>query len=221
MKSAGNDIVALQAIDKQRTCHSAFYSKFITVSEQSLYEQTAMPFESFVWLLWSVKEAVYKYLKRDNIDLVFSPSKIITQYIDIPVNKPADNFKGNRWESDEQPNGQFYKGSVMYKTHTLYFRSKLQEAFVATVVNNDEDFANVYWGIQLIDEAGYESQSKAVRSFLLSKLKQVLPAGSLRIEKVDGCPVLMKDDKLMNIPVSLAHHGQFVTYSFCLNHRLS
>ena len=67
MISTGNDIVALGLINKQRTCEPRFYSKILSASEQALYHQsefTALPFEHYVWLLWSVKESTYKFLKR-------------------------------------------------------------------------------------------------------------------------------------------------------------
>ncbi len=84
MKSAGNDIVALRCIDIQRTGQFRFYSKILSTSEQTLYHQPLladMPFENYVWLLWSVKESVYKFLKRSIPDLIFSPTKICIQEI--------------------------------------------------------------------------------------------------------------------------------------------
>ncbi len=80
MKSAGNDIVALNAVDHQRTVSANFYSKFIIPAEQDLYKQSpameTVSFCSFVWLLWSVKESAYKFVKRLQPELIFSPSRL-------------------------------------------------------------------------------------------------------------------------------------------------
>ena len=65
--STGNDIVALIATDKERASHYRFYSRILTAGEQTLYAQQqadGMPFEHFIWLLWSIKESVYKYSSR-------------------------------------------------------------------------------------------------------------------------------------------------------------
>lgn len=213
MKSAGNDIVALQIIDKQRTCHSTFYSKFVTVSELSLYKPSQIFFENFVWLLWSIKEAVYKYLKRFDADLIFSPSKIVIQYITISPDHIAANFQESEWK-DSCPDKTFYGGGILYNMQTLYFRSNLQSEFITTVVNDDANFNNVYWGVQRIEKDDQESQSKAVRTFALNKLNSLLCVDNIRIDKPTGYPVLLIGNELIDIPVSLAHHGNFVAYSF-------
>ena len=70
MISTGNDIVALKAINVARTKQQKFYNKIITGSEKALYEgqfSERLPFEYFVWLAWSVKESVFKYLQRNAV----------------------------------------------------------------------------------------------------------------------------------------------------------
>ena len=87
MKSTGNDIVALGSVDKHRTGQYRFYSKILSASEQTLYQQMQfanLPFEHYLWLLWSVKESTFKFLKRTKPELIFSPAKIIIQYLEIP-----------------------------------------------------------------------------------------------------------------------------------------
>ena len=57
MAGAGNDIVALKAIDVSRTKQSNFYSKIIVPAEKSLHDRTlstVLPLELFVWLAWSI-----------------------------------------------------------------------------------------------------------------------------------------------------------------------
>ncbi|MDB4926046.1 4'-phosphopantetheinyl transferase superfamily protein [Mucilaginibacter sp.] len=209
MKSAGNDIVALNVIDKQRTCQPVFYSKFITPFELALYHQPQMAFEIFVWLLWSVKESAYKYLKRGDANLVFSPSKIIVQDIEV-----SREFRSDRWEGDQSV-GMFFKGNVLYDTHTLYFKSIIYDEFVATVVNGENNFQYVYWGVQLIDKSDSVSQSENVRLFVLNKLNSLFPNYALSIDKGPaGYPILFNDGKEMDIPISFSHHNRYVSYSF-------
>ena len=218
MKSAGNDIVALRTVNKQRTLQSRFYSQILCAAEQELYQQpivATMPFEHYVWLSWSVKESVYKYLKRTITDLVFSPTKIVIEYMNTP--DASSMVSGNaHWEN----NGfgeTFYTGKANYGSHIFYFRSKISEEWIATVVNDEEHFENVYWGVQSINETGYDHQSKAARALLLNKLSAFFP-GHLRIEKsIVGYPVILQGKQYIPIPVSLAHDDHFVACSFIVD----
>lgn len=214
MKSAGNDIVALQIIDKQRTLRSSFYSKFVTASELLLHNQLEIPLENFVWLLWSVKEAVYKYLTRCDKDLIFSPSKIVIQHINVSPDQCIASFQENGWEGSHDRT--FYEGSVLCQTHMLFFTTGLQTEFITTIANGEANFNNVYWGVQRIEKDDQESQSKAVRSFVLNKLNNLLSVDNIRIDKPAGYPVLLIGDEVTDIPISLAHHGNLVAYSFLL-----
>jgi len=216
VKSTGNDIVALNAIDIQRTISPAFYSKFITPPELELYKQSqlgAIPFENFVWLLWSVKESVYKYLKRSQPDLIFPPAKIIIQNINVPHTLlPGSTV--STWESGNSTN-EFYTGEVAFQSYQLYFRSKITAEFIASVVAGSVDFNEVYWGVESIHETDSETQSKEVRAFALKKLKAILNNNGLIIEKdAAGCPIIMDGNEQLDIPVSLAHHHNLIAFSF-------
>jgi phosphopantetheine--protein transferase-like protein len=209
VKSAGNDIVALNAIDKQRTDQPAFYSKFITPSELTLYSESDISFENFVWLLWSVKESVYKYLKRGDADLVFSPSKIKTQQIVI-----VDGFSNCPLQTHESMD-LLYSGQALFGSNQLYFQSSINKNFIATVVNKDAGFEQIYWGVKLIDKPDHVTQSKAVRLFVLDKLNSLIIEDDLWINKHPiGYPVLLHDNQQIDIPISFAHHDCYVSYSF-------
>ena len=218
MRSAGNDIVALNAVGKQRTNEFRFYSKILSESEQEMYHQPhleGMPFEHYVWLLWSVKESAYKYHKRNIPHLEFSPTRFVIQHITIPPWASSTKFEDSSWENNSLSE-EFYKGKITYASDNFYFQSKISEEWIATVVNDDKDFENVHWGVQHIAEAGYIHQSKAARTFLLNKLSSFFP-GDLQIAKSTvGYPIILNGIQNMNIPVSLAHDARFVAFSFVL-----
>jgi phosphopantetheinyl transferase (holo-ACP synthase) len=225
VKSTGNDIVVLQAINRQRTNRFRFYSKILCDSEQSLYNRqkfAELPFEEFVWLLWSIKESVYKYLKRIIPALVFSPTKIIIHRIDPPYRRTITNFGCIQRENNNNEAGEeFYKGVILFGPFVLYSRSVIHHELIFTVVSNDENFENIWWGIKLIDTAKNDHQSKAVRAFVLNRLNSFLPGfhDHLQIGKNQiGCPVVLNGAREMNIPVSLAHDDHFIAYSFLLKH---
>lgn len=200
MISAGNDIVALGLINKQRTCEPRFYSKILTVAEQQLYHQpelAALPFENYVWLLWSVKESVFKYLKRNNHQLIFSPVSIKV----LTVNTLPD---------------QHYSGSVQFGLDIFFFRSTITNDWISTVVNNEDDFEYIISEVQQIEQDNYHYQSAAVRKLALDRLSAFF-SGDLRLEKSEwSYPVLIEDDEQVNTPISLAHDGCFVAHAFNL-----
>ncbi len=218
MKSTGNDIVALNAIDIQRTNDSRYYSKFLTPAEQALYQQTPadITFERFVWLLWSIKEAAYKYLKRHDAGLIFSPIKFVIQGLNVPTDIAIHSFNGIYWDSDHNT-GNFITGTVIYNNEQLSVRAKLFNELIITVVNADAQFENVYWGFQLIDRTGHAHQAEEAKSFALIKLKSVLDISDLNILKSEiGYPVVLDGGTPLDIALSFAHHYRFVGYSFKL-----
>ncbi|MDB5144034.1 MAG: 4-phosphopantetheinyl transferase superfamily protein [Mucilaginibacter sp.] len=218
MISTGNDIVALKAINIARTKQLNFYKKILSNSEKDLYDQQfsgKILLEHFVWLLWSVKESVFKYLQRTTPELVFSPTRVILTQLKIPG--AAINFKG-KLEGQGFRDEPVYQGVVIFGNDTLYSRSIIGDEFIFSVVNHQDSFEDTCWGIQLIDSAEAEYQSKAVREFLINRLNILSPGDDLQVVKSPhGYPVLFKDGVELPIPVSLAHHDHYVAYSFHIN----
>lgn len=214
MKSAGNDIVALDAINIERTNDSRFYSKFITPPELALH-QPALTFETFVWLLWSVKEAAYKYLQRHDAGLIFSPGKLTVQAVFLPDNFNPTPFTST-WENNNTDE-QFVTGTITDGANQLYFRSNIHTNVLATVVDEDESFANTCWGIHQIEQRDSKSQSAGVREFALGRLSTIIKQDGLMIQKNDADhPVVLNDGVLLDVALSFAHHEGFVGYSFLL-----
>jgi hypothetical protein len=148
--------------------------------------------------------------------LEFSPAKISIQFIIVPEEFVMTQPENVQWESTGCDK-EFYRGTLIYESCILHFRSKICEHWITTVVNGDENFDHVRWGIRAIDTSGYSHQSKAARTLLLARLSPFFP-GQLKVEKSPvGYPVILKGTQDMRIPASLAHDGNFVAYSFLLN----
>jgi phosphopantetheinyl transferase (holo-ACP synthase) len=218
MNSTGNDIVSLNAIDLSRTKQRRFYSKILAASESILYNQyqTDITFENFVWLLWSIKESAYKFLQRNNPGLVFSPTRCVVTQLEIPVENQTNNKSIAVLEGIGFDNQPAVKSMVAVGSEVLYSRSVMNSGFIFSVVSHDDNFDETGWGIKLIDNTDADSQSAEVREFLLEKLKNFLTSDNLQIIKNShGCPVLMNGE--INIPISLAHHGHWIAYSYRLD----
>ena len=219
MISAGNDIIDLQLINAERTITPRFYKKFITNTEAALYDslpQQPAPilFEHFIWLLWSIKESVYKLMQRHDPTLIFSPVKIVVEKLYFPLTSfnrvlPSEaKFTG----FNEQ---QTYNGTIICNNEKYYSRSVINHLYITTIANNHAKFQNVYWGTKYIQHTEPANQSKTVREFALKQLACTLKTNDLQLNKTSqGCPVLLNGLQETELPVSLAHHGHYVAYSF-------
>lgn len=215
MNSTGNDIVSLNAIDISRTLQPRFYSKILCAAEIASYYEaglTRLPFERYVWLLWSIKESAYKYLQRHNPELVFSPTRFIVTQLEIPALPASPITEGSGLASTSA-----YKATVTYRQAILYSRSLINNNFIFSVVNHENGFENIHWGIKSIKDTTPDRQSAEVRSLLVNTLKELMPYSNFSVIKNHhGCPLATNGDRVSDIPVSLAHHDHYIAYSFQL-----
>jgi phosphopantetheinyl transferase (holo-ACP synthase) len=220
MTGTGNDIVSLNAINVARTNQYKFYSKILSDSENPLYNEfglAGVPFENFVWLLWSIKESAYKFLQRNDPALVFTPVKFVVEKLQFPSIFAVKNF-GTQMEGTGFEGYPSINGVITFGSYTLHSRSLLYHELIATVVNLEDNFENICWGIKLINDPGAENQSKEVRLLLIERLKDLYDDFNFSIDKNPyGCPILLKGSEETSIPVSLSHHENFVGYSLEIN----
>jgi phosphopantetheinyl transferase (holo-ACP synthase) len=218
MTSTGNDIVSLATIDAARTKQYKFYSKIISGAEKALYNEPgfeAIPFELFVWLLWSIKESAYKFLKRIDPELIFTPVKFEVKQINIPPQFKLVDFALDEAEGTGFDDRLVLQGILSIGVNTLYSRSLLYNEAIITVVNDTDGFDDVFWGIKKISGSDNDIQSSEVRRILFDRLRRVMDLEELTIIKNEkGVPVLLAGEKEMAIPVSLSHHDHMIAYSF-------
>ncbi len=213
MISTGNDIIALQQTNPLHTRQEKFYSKFLVQAETSLFHSDVtgqMPFENFAWLAWSIKESVFKFYKRQQPEKLFSPTKIVVQKMEVPGYRFTWNDE--KYEAVSFDDTTCFCCESCCDGQRYFTRSLVSEKMIFTVANNSNNFKNICWGIKFIDDDSYINQSKAVRNFLLEKLKDIFPHKQLMIEKAEAGYPFMKC--MGNIAVSFSHHGNYVAYSF-------
>jgi len=217
----GNDIVALNAINARRAGTKQFYSHVLSSGEVDFYGNSAiasMPFENYVWLMWSVKEAAYKLLRQHDETLLFAPVRINIKAVQAPLGHSGFNFGRDTIENCTLPCHGCYCSEVISDTQTLYARSIAYSTYIFTVVVADvQMFNHVYWGIRSIAATDHTCQSAEVRSFFLHRLTSMLPGAQLTLFKApSGAPILMKDDIETGFRISFSHHHQFIAYSFLI-----
>lgn len=216
MISIGNDIVSLHHINKQRTCQRRFNSKFITDSELKLYSRpdaAQMPFEVFVWLLWSAKESVYKFIKRHQPQLVFSPIKFTCREIDLSGFSPAASYQLCDHNGFNHVPAIAMK--VAFQNEQISVRSVISPDYIVSFAALKESFSQMHWAVERINAADPESQSDAVRALTLKKLKQLNVSVDAFIGKSPAGYPFVKDPDVL---LSFAHHGQYVSYAIMTGH---
>ncbi|MEO8117175.1 MAG: 4'-phosphopantetheinyl transferase superfamily protein, partial [Bacteroidota bacterium] len=184
MTSTGNDIVSLHKIDKERTAQYRFYSKILVPAERNLFDHAplAIPFEHYVWMLWSVKESAYKYFQRLDNELLFSPLKFVVSEINIQQEK-------------EDSTNTIFSGRVIFNNHLLYFLSDYNESRIHSIVHDKNNFDNVRSGIAEIQSEKYADQSAAAKEFLKKDLEKYF-TGKIVIDKSEaGYPEVYLDGK--------------------------
>ncbi|MFI5157822.1 MAG: 4'-phosphopantetheinyl transferase superfamily protein [Sphingobacteriales bacterium] len=216
MLSTGNDIVSVNAINVTRTKQPNFYSKILTPTETALHGDerfATIPFEIFVWLLWSIKESAFKFLQRIDGDILFTPVKFEVSEIHVPIGFRLLNFDRAELTGTGFGGLNAIRSTVKLGDDILYSNSLIFKEFVVSVVNSTQDFTKTYWGIRRIDSNDSKFQSVEVRTFLVDNI----PEKDVVINKdSQGIPVLTKDDEVSSTPISLSHHEYYVAYSFQL-----
>jgi len=218
MISTGNDIVALSAIIAARTNQHKFYSKILSDSETPLYNELSLagiPFENFVWLLWSIKESAYKFLQRHNAGLVFTPVKFVVEELRLPPAYIIEKFDAITEEGIGFNGYPALTGIIAFGEVKLHSCSLLYDKLISTVINDANDFENTCWGFKLISGTTHENQSTEVRQFLIERLKKLYGHDDFRVDKNEnGCPILFKGHDETLIPISFSHHENIIGYSF-------
>jgi phosphopantetheinyl transferase (holo-ACP synthase) len=225
--STGNDIVALQATQPEKTNLPRFYSRILTIDEKKLYNRLACPplaFDQYTWLCWSIKESAYKFNKRNSPELVFSPLRITISELLPPAALPPDRQRppalgGSTTAGSTASADGYYRCRVSCGQAMLYSRSLLRDGIIATVVSDDPHFTNTRWGFQPIGSSAHADQSAAVRALVLQELQATLHRDDLHLQKDEaGCPIVLAGGQPTGIPVSLSHHDHYIAWSVNYSH---
>ena len=161
MISIGNDIIALERTNAERTKQEKFYSKILCRQEPELFKNlnsNILSFENFVWLAWSVKESVYKFYKRINQHTLFSPTKIVIQKIKVPFQQEILEFDNAQLEKNSFNNEACFCCEIRFASDIFYTRTLVFDDIIFSVANNTNCFDAIWGGIKNIDDDYYEAQ---------------------------------------------------------------
>ena len=188
----GNDIVDLKLARKQtHPAESRWINKVFTEDEIEVINKSEDPFLT-KWLLWAMKEAVYKATTRENFQHFVAPHDLRCGFDDASLHNPIVTYKGNVFPITFHNNNEY-----VYTSITNIYKSPRIEN-VITVSGTD-----------------YVTQRKSVRTALFTHYheKYNTPEEHLKIIKnQNGVPCLKDSLKNLIFPISLAHHGHYAAY---------
>jgi len=218
MISAGNDIVSLEAVNVTRSKSPEFYAKILHPAEEKLYntlDPSILPFVEYVWLLWSVKESAYKYLRRLDHTTPFIPVRLEVQSVGFPPGFARSSIGTEELTGCGFASLATVSGSIIFEGITLFYRTLFYNELIASVVNDSDNFEDIHWGLKWTPDRTYAHQSALVREFAVGSLQLALGLSGLVIDKNElGVPIVLKDVIELDMPISLSHHGVWVGYSF-------
>ena len=218
-------------IDPGRSQFPGFYAKILAPSEAALH-QPPLSFPVFLWTLWSIKESVYKFVRRHEPDLIFGPTKIVVE-IFLPIAPPAaasvlpavaesvlpgaplESAAASSSPAAARPVSSVFQSSVRFRDAVFHTRSHIFPDCISTVVSSTDDFTDVRWGLRRTSDASSAAESAAVRKYFLEELCLLYPDNIWALDKSPaGYPILLRDNQPSEIPVSFAHHGGIVGYAY-------
>ncbi len=218
MISAGNDIVSFAETDPVRTIQPAFYKKILTDWEVIQYqklESNIVAFDAYVWLLWSVKEAAFKFLRRQNAKMVFSPTKFIIGDIKSVETMGLKSLDSDKVEDANTKSS--WQGRITFHNTELTFFSAIGDGYVHSVVHQVHYSGQSYSAVEQIADSSAQNQSSEVRELCLDNLRRLKPAARFSIIKSEqGVPSIYNIEENLTYPVSFSHHGHFVACAFVI-----
>lgn len=200
----GNDIVDLtQAADK--SADFRFLKRVFSVDEISVISKFNQPNKT-IWLLWAIKEALYKACQKLSTDYIFSPQKLILPQVVLHgLSKGKQQIQFN------------YNGQPTLLI--IDINEQLDYLHVLAILNwCDTIFPDIR--IQKIANIAldYRQQSAEAKRLVLamSEEKGFMHAQVMRPLLVmegyqkKGPPQLVINDKPLPVDLSISHDGRYV-----------
>ncbi|MDJ0646580.1 MAG: 4'-phosphopantetheinyl transferase superfamily protein [Flavobacteriaceae bacterium] len=180
----GNDIIDLQLAAHQSDWQRrGFLEKIFTKSEQEIILNSRNPFQT-VWLLWSMKESVYKAFVQQHFRRFFNPKKLRCRLFD--VNRGTVRINGIEYSTRSQVDNKFI--------HTIVSA----DAFFLLRIGNSNRQEDVYQSLLLAfsKHCGFQQTDLQLKKNAI------------------GIPKIYKDNILLKNSVSISHHGNYWAFAF-------
>ena len=200
----GNDIIDLsEANQKSRWQKRGFPERIFTKKEQSFLSCSSDP-ELMIWLLWSLKESVFKASAQIRMSKYFYPLKY--EFIPESFSFRKKIISGNEFNS-----------VIKYADILFNAESIITVRYISSYVNNKDVRGEVLKGVLKLSGRTYEIQHREVYSSFIRNYSRIsgIKQKFLNVKKdIYGVPHLYENDRLTDCRISFSHHGEYGAY-FC------
>lgn len=189
----GNDIVDFQkASSESNWLRKGYLDKLFCLDEQRLILDAQDP-NQMVWLLWSMKEACYKIHFRKNLIRSYQPEKIACSNLLIEEHTSS--------------------GEIHYAGQRYFSRSLLTTDFIHTsAVVQYSMFSSLHVVIG-------DNNNQVDHNTLFDNCRQLINENFLLeyrvVKNCHNIPDLLNVGTGMKLPLSISHHGRFLSWIFC------
>lgn len=193
----GNDVIDLTLAGKESDWkRKGFLQKVFTADEQNLIPAFFNP-DLMVWLLWSMKESVYKIYVQEYSERMLAPLKFKCRLTRL---------------TDPDVSGEVLFAGKVYKTFSAFSAQRISTTAFSdcgipqNMIAGDFEFASV----------DYCSRKKEmINHFILSLSEQInKPFEEFSIIKdVFNVPCLLFKERLLPASISFSHHGRYGGYA--------
>lgn len=188
----GNDIVDLKDVDAYPPSENErFLNRVFRPEEQEYIKSSDNP-KKTLWMFWALKESAYKAWKRNYPRIIFSP---ISMRIDFVKQKVIHHNYGRLSYKIDDGNDDWIAVYV-FKPRTEKSSKLLHWIGEVSKLTKDQQF----------------SSSIAARTLVSQKLAELLSLSPENLEVSKELPPVVRELHTgFERPVSLSHHGRFVS----------
>ena len=196
----GNDIVDLKYARLESDWkRPRFLDKIFTEKEQQLVLNGKNP-ELMVWLLWSMKESVYKIVSRKEGKRSYAPRRFACT---TQIHSPLDYWGYVKYQN------------IFFHTHAQFFNRYIHT--IAYETNADRAKISSF----SIPSSPPQQQSRYIRQQLLTSFAQQtnIPLENLKVKKdLIGIPYIYYQNQPEPATISISHHGNYGGFAILIDH---
>ncbi len=191
----GNDIVDFRkAFLESNWLRRGYLDKLFCLNEQRMIFASPDP-NQMVWLLWSMKEASYKIYFREKLVRIYQPKNIICRNLINGENSAS--------------------GYICYNDRNYYSRSIINKDFIHTSAAIHPAVLN---SLRIFIES-----KKVGHNGLINNYREIIneyyPSGYTVSKDRYNVPVLLNEHTGEKAPISISHHGRFISAVFFSNNK--
>ena len=219
MRRVGNDIVDLLHLPAQEKSRNARFRKRILLPEEEHLMLTDRQPDAMLWALWTGKEAAYKALQKDQLDITSIPRLYQVQFDRTEEMEPPVSLL---------PGERRLLGTVATPRGNINLETLITASYVHSIATSFTPAAGtrIVWQVERMpcNDPSPAYESFYVRAAAKRHLAQYLPGSSpqdIDIRREQGLrglgpPSVYLREQVTAIDISLSHEGAFAAYAFAI-----